>query len=155
MTQSVSRYSEPGKWEVLIPFEKVGEERNWLGIVDARQPGEYELRVTADHMVAQTTGRITIRAVVGAGARVILKGMIKIRKDAQQTDDFLELRALTLDKTARAIADPELEIEANNVKASHSASVGQVDEDQILYLMSRGLSRVLAQTEIVNGWLGV
>lgn len=155
MTKIVKRYNIPGKWEVFIPFEKEGEEIQWVGIVDAREPGEYELHVTADHKVRKTKGRITVRAVAGAGANVKVFGMIKIRKEAQETDDFLELRVLTLDKTARAVAEPELEIEANNVKASHAASVGQIDREQTLYLMSRGLSEERARDEIVVGWLGV
>lgn len=155
MNAILRKFISPGKWEVIIPFEKVGEEITWTGIIDAREPGEYELRVAADHRVAQTKGRITVRAVVGAGAHVKITGMIKIRKEAQETDDFLELRVLTLDKSARAVAEPELEIEANNVKASHAASVGQVDKEQILYLMSRGLSYDQTQVQIVEGWLGV
>ena len=155
MTRIVKKYSKPGKWEVVIPFEKEGERVEWMGIVDAREPGEYELRVMADHKAPQTQGRITVRAVVGAGAHVKITGIIKIRKIAQETDDFLELRVLTLDKTARAVVEPELEIEANNVKASHAASVGQVDKEQVLYLMSRGLSGERAREEIVRGFLGV
>lgn len=155
MKKIMKRYSKPGKWEIVIPFEKVGEEISWIAIVDGREPGEYELRVVADHRVAKTKGRITVKAVAGADAHIKITGMIKIRKEAQETDDFLELRVLTLDASARAVAEPELEIEANNVKASHAASVGQVDRDQILYLMSRGLSRDQAQEQIVSGWLGV
>jgi Fe-S cluster assembly scaffold protein SufB len=119
MKKIIKKYDQPGKWEVVIPFEKMGEEIVWVGIIDAREPGEYELRVVADHSVAGTKGRITVRAVAGAGAHVKITGMIKIRKEAQETDDFLELRDLTLDKTARAVAEPEMEIEANNLKASH------------------------------------
>lgn len=155
MKKILKRYDQPGKWEVTIPFEKVGEKINWLGILDARSPGEYELRVVADHQVEATTGRITVRAVVGKDANVKVFGMIKIRKEAQNTDDYLELRVLTLDKSSRAIAEPELEIEANNVKASHGASVGAVDKEQILYMMSRGLSQEMARDEVVHGWLGV
>lgn len=153
MNKIVKKYDKPGKWEVIIPFEKVGEEKEWVGIVDARESGEYELRVVADHRVAQTKGRITVRAVAGAGAHVQIMGMIKIRKEAQETDDYLELRVLTLDKSSRAVAEPELEIEANNVKASHGASVGPVDEQQVLYMMSRGLSKNQAKYEIVKGFL--
>lgn len=155
MTKVIKRYYKPGKWEVVIPFEKEGESIEWVGIVDAREPGEYELRVVADHMVVGTKGRITVRAVVGKDAHVKILGMIKIRKEAQDTDDYLELRVLTLDKTSRAIAEPELEIEANNVKASHGASVGPVDKEQLLYLKSRGLNEDLAVDQIINGWLGV
>lgn len=155
MKREVIKINKSGKLDFAVTFDQVGQEREWVGVVDARNPGEYELQVIADHKVEGTRGRITVRAVVGAGARVALRGMIKIRKEAQKTDDFLELRVLMIDETARAIAEPELEIEANNVKASHAASVGQIDQEQLLYLTSRGLTREMAQEQIVNGWLGV
>lgn len=149
----IFRFDKPGKYEVVIPFEKEGERKSWLGIVDGRGEGEYEVRVTAIHSAPGTSGRITVRGVAGAGASVKLYGMIKIKKEAQETDDYLELRVLTLDKSARAIAEPELEIEANNVKASHGASVGQIDKEQILYLMSRGMGKEVAEKIIVEGFL--
>lgn len=155
MTKIVKKYSEPGEWEVEIPFEEVGSEKEWIGIIDARKAGEYKLKVTANHKVLGTKGRITVRAVVGERAHVDIKGVVKIGKEAQRTDSFLELRALMLDKTARAIADPELEIEANNVKASHAASVGQLDPEQMLYLTSRGLNKEQARDQIAKGWLEV
>lgn len=155
MTKIVKMFDKPGKYEVVIPFKTRGESKTWVGVVDGRKPGEYELRVTADHRVAQTSGRIVVRGVAGPGSVIKLYGMIKIRKAAQQTDDFLELRVLTLDKTARAVAEPMLEIEANNVKASHAASVGSVDPEQLRYLMSRGLTVEQAQSEIATGWLRV
>lgn len=155
MNRIIKKYDKPGKYEVIIPFTKEGEEKSWVGIVDGREPGEYELRVVADHQARGTKGRITVRGVAGAHAVVKVYGMIKIRPLAQQTDNFLELRVLTLDKTAQAVAEPELEIEANEVKASHAASVGQVDAEQRLYLMSRGLTASQAESEIVGGWLSV
>lgn len=155
MTKIIKRYDKPGKWEVVIPFEKEGEAIEWTGIVDGRNPGIYELRVIAHHHVPSTKGRIIVRAVAGKDTIVKIYGLIKINKDAQDTNDFLELRVLTTDKTARAIAEPELEIEANNVKASHAASVGQIDIDQVTYLMSRGLSEDKSKAEIILGWLGV
>lgn len=155
MTLIMKRYDKPGKWEVVIPFEKVGESIEWTGVIDAREAGAYELRVVADHKVRATKGRITVKAVVGKDANVKVFGMIKIRKEAQETDNYLELRVLTLDSTSRAVAEPELEIEANNVKASHGASVGPVNKDQIQYLFSRGLNEQKAMELIVSGWLGV
>lgn len=155
MKRAVRKYDEPGLWEETLSFEQVGDSKEWIGVLDARSPGEYQLTIIADHLVELTQGKITIRAVVGKGANVMIKGVIRIRKGAQKTDNYLELRVLMLDKTSRAIAIPELEIEANDVKASHGASVGRIDKSQILYLASRGLSEMRAQEEIVNGWLKV
>jgi Fe-S cluster assembly protein SufB/Fe-S cluster assembly protein SufD len=155
MTKILKKYTKPGKWMIEIPFDTVGESKQWLGVIDARTPGVYELKVIANHSVQNTTGKVTVRAVAGKGSVVRIKGLIKISATAQETDDFLELRVLTLDKTVKATAEPELEIEANNVKASHSASVGQVEREQILYLMSRGLSEAQAIESIIEGWLSV
>ena len=155
MINVVKQYNQPGKWEVEIPLDKVGEEISWVGIIDAREPGEYKLQVVADHRAMGTKGRITVKAVVGANAKITIKGVIKIAKEAQETDAFLEIRVLLLDSTAYATADPELEIEANNVKASHAASIGQIDPEQVMYMMSRGLSEDKAKEESVKGWLGI
>lgn len=155
MKKLTNKYIKPGKWEVILPFDKEGMEREWLGIIDGREPGEYSLTVVAEHSVARTNGRVTIRAVCGENSVVKLKGIIRISKLAQGTDDFLELRVLTLGSRARAIAEPVLEIEANNVRASHGASVGGVDFEQVIYLEGRGLSKNEATKLIVDGWLGV
>jgi len=155
MINVVKQYNQPGKWEVEIPLDKVGEERSWVGIVDAREPGDYQLQVTSNHQVVGTKGKITVKAVVGAHAKLTIKGVIKIAKEAQETEAFLEMRVLLVDSTAYAKADPELEIEANNVKASHAASIGQIDPEQVMYLMSRGLSMEDAKSTIINGFLGV
>ena len=153
MTKIIKKYIEPGEWVVEIPLNKSGDDKEWVGIIDARTPGHYKLRVVTNHKALNTKGRITVRAVVGARANVDIRGVIKIQSEAQRTDSFLELRVLMLDAKATAIAEPELEIEANDVRASHAASVGQVDKEQILYLMSRGLSVDAAKEEIVNGFL--
>ena len=149
------KYNKPGKHEITIPFDKEGQEKAWLGVVDARAEGEYELEILAWHTVPSTGGRITVRGVVGKGASLTVRGMIKIEKQAQKIDDFLEIRILLLDPSARATAEPKLEIEADDVRASHAASVGKIDETQILYLASRGLSEKQAREEIVKGFLGV
>lgn len=151
--KTIQNYNKPGKYEVKIPFTKSGEKKEWVVFVDGRVAGEYELVVTAEHFVANTEGRITVRGVAGPSSNVKLFGLIKIAKEAQKTNDFLELRVLTLDPTSRGVAEPTLEIEANDVKASHAASVSGVDPEQLLYLMSRGLGRAEARGLIVEGFL--
>jgi|GEM_PF-1180122 len=146
-------FNQPGKWEERISFAKVGEEKEWVGVIDARSAGDYELVVTAEHKVENTKGKITVRVVVGEGARVRVKGKIRIEKKGQATEDFLELRALTLGQTAVVTLEPELEILANNVRASHVASSGPIDPEQLAYLQSKGLTIELAREEIIAGWI--
>lgn len=155
MKRLTKKYDRPGKWEVKIPFDREGEEMEWIGVIDARKAGDYELMVTAEHGEAKTKGKITVRVVVGVGARVRVRGRIRIEKKGRETEDFLELRALTLDQTAVVTLEPELEILANSVEASHAASTGPIDQEQLEYLQSKGLTEEQAKDEIVVGWLGV
>lgn len=143
----------PGRHQITIPFEKEGEEIEVLGIVKADRPGDYDVEVVVDHLVGKTFGRVSVKAIAKNGARVKLSGMIKIREGANGVDDFLELRCLILDEKSTATAEPKLEIEANEVKASHAATVSKIDEEQLFYLTSRGISRIESEEMIVSGFL--
>jgi len=143
----------PGRQNVELCLTKEGERLEWLGVIDAREPGEYELSLIMSHFVPSTFGRIVIKGVAENGARIKVKGIIRIKKQAQNTDSFLSMKILLVDKKSSAVAEPELEIEANQVKASHSASVGKIDEDQMFYLKSRGIDEKSAKEIIINGYL--
>ena len=145
--------NKPGKYEIKLQLTKEGEKLEWLGIIDARKAGEYELYLTMEHLVPNTFGRVTVRGVAENGARIRIKGLVKIEKEAQNTDSFLTMKILLLDKKSGATAEPELEILANRVKASHSASVGKIDEEELFYLKSRGINEQEAKKIIVNGFI--
>ncbi len=144
---------QPGEHKVYIPFETEGEEVEVVGLVRAVQAGEYNVDVVVDHIKGKSFGRVSVKAIAKNGARVKLSGMIKIREGANGVDDFLELRCLILDDKSTATAEPKLEIEANEVKASHAATVSKIDEEQLFYLSSRGIQRVESEEMIVNGFL--
>lgn len=152
-TQRVIVLDGPGRKELVVNFDKEGEEVEVLGLIIADQPGDYYLKVLVDHAVGKTFGRVMIRGIAKNGARIQVEGMIKIDKGADGVDDFLEMRLLLLDGKSQATAEPKLEIEANDVKASHAATVGRVDEEELFYLMSRGVSRERAEKLIVDGFL--
>jgi Fe-S cluster assembly protein SufB/Fe-S cluster assembly protein SufD len=78
--------------------------------------------------------------------------MIKIGKKAKNTSAYLAEHAMLLSPNARADAIPGLEIESDNVKATHSASVSQIDPEQLWYLTTRGLSRDEATKLIATGF---
>ena len=117
--------------------------------------GNQSFDVTSNliHNGQNTKGRVLVKSVMKDTSQSLFKGMIKINKQAQHTESFLAGHAILLDKGAKSDAIPGLEIEANEVKATHSASVAQIDQNQIFYLMCRGLSEELAKREIVNGFL--
>lgn len=98
-------------------------------------------------------GRVLVKSVMKDMSKSLFKGMIKIGKGAKGSESYLAGHSILLDKGAKSDAIPGLEIETNEVKATHSASVAQLDESQIFYLMSRGLNLESAKREIVNGFL--
>jgi Fe-S cluster assembly protein SufD len=145
--------NKPGEFNLVVPFEKEGGEMEILGIIEAREEGDYKVKVLADHKAKNTFGRVVIKGVAQNGARIKIDGMVKVEKGASLTNSFLEMRVLLLDKKSSAVAEPKLEIENNDVKASHAATVGKIDEDQIFYLKSRGLAEDEAKLIIVEGFL--
>jgi FeS assembly protein SufD len=105
------------------------------------------------HIGHNSRGRVMAKSVMKDASKSLFKGMIKIGKEAKSSESYLAGHAILLDRGAKSDAIPGLEIETNEVKATHSASVAQLDEMQIFYLMCRGLSREGAKREIVNGFL--
>ncbi|MPZ69608.1 MAG: Fe-S cluster assembly protein SufD, partial [Actinobacteria bacterium] len=81
-------------------------------------------------------------------------GLIKVAKGAQGTDAYQANRNLTLSEDSIARSIPQLEIEANEVRCTHGATVSPVEEEHLFYLMSRGIDRVTAQKLIVFGFFG-
>lgn len=96
---------------------------------------------------------IEIKVVVEEGGKLEAKGMLKIAKNVKGVDVFLRYKVLLLGKNSWATVIPELEIESNDVKAGHAASIGRIDEEQLFYLQSRGLSRQEAEKEIIKAFL--
>jgi Fe-S cluster assembly scaffold protein SufB len=114
----------------------------------------FDLTSYTRHIATDTTGDLLSKGVFQDRARGYFKGLIQIEKSATGTDSFLGEFAMLLTKRARSVAIPSLEIDQPNVRrASHSSSVGPIDESQTFYLMSRGLSRDVARKFIVLGFL--
>lgn len=117
--------------------------------------GDQSFDITSNllHYGESSRGRVLSKSVMKDNSKSLFKGMIKIGKEAKSTESYLAGHSILLDKGAKSDAIPGLEIETNEVRATHSASVAQIDENQIFYLMCRGLSREGAKREIVSGFL--
>ena len=105
------------------------------------------------HHGQYSRGRVLVKSVLKDTSKSLFKGMIKIGKDGKGAESYLAGHAILLDKGSKSDSIPGLEIETNEVKATHSASVAQIDENQIYYLSTRGLTREGAKREIVSGFL--
>lgn len=100
-----------------------------------------------------TSCLVNVKGVLFDKSRSNYLGKIVIEKGAQKTNTSLEDNILSIGEKTRNHAQPILEIKADDVKASHGATTGRIDEEQIYYLMTRGLSREEAQGVIIGGFL--
>jgi Fe-S cluster assembly protein SufD len=107
---------------------------------------------TQEHAAPDTTSDLAFKGVLDEHARAVWRGVIRVDRGAQKTDAYQENRNLLLSPDAQATPIPGLEIEANDVRCTHGATVGQVDPQQLFYLMSRGMSRADAQRAVVHGF---
>jgi Fe-S cluster assembly protein SufD len=104
------------------------------------------------HIAPNTTSDFAFKGALRDKARAVWRGMIRVEQDAQKTNAYQENRNLLLSPNAHADSIPGLEIEANDVRCTHGATVSQVDRDEIFYCMARGLSRGEAERLIVRGF---
>ncbi len=105
-----------------------------------------------EHIAPSTTSDFAFKGALRDDARAVWRGMIRVEKDAQKTNAYQENRNLLLSKTAHADSIPGLEILANDVRCTHGATLGQVDREQLFYLMARGLTLGEAERLIVRGF---
>ncbi len=117
---------------------------------DRRQ--HFHLHTLQRHLVDHTTSDLLIKGCLKDRARSVYQGLIQVSEGAQRTDAYQANRNLLLSDQARADSIPGLEILANDVRCTHGATIGHVDEEQMYYLMSRGLPRLEAQRLIVEGF---
>ena len=98
-----------------------------------------------DHLKPNGTSRQQHKCIVDGAAHAVFNGKVIVRPHAQRTDSSQSSRNLLLSKTAQVDTKPQLEIFADDVKCAHGATVGQLDQEEIFYLESRGLSEVAAR----------
>lgn len=123
-----------------------------VGVFFTDHNQRYAINSLSDHIGLSTNAETLVKGVLTDESRVEFDGMIRIRPKAQQTASFLSAHGLLLSKKARGEFIPGLEIAANEVSASHGATSGQIDEEQLFYLMVRGIPRPEAERIIVQGF---
>lgn len=124
-----------------------------LGLYFASGSEVLDFHTLQDHIAPHAGSDLLFRGVLKDQARTIFSGLIRVHEGAQKTDAYQKNNNLILSPQARADSIPNLEIAANDVRCSHGATAGKVAEDQLFYLMCRGLSRREAERLIVTGFL--
>jgi Fe-S cluster assembly protein SufD len=109
---------------------------------------------TIDHAQAHCPSHEIYKGILGGKARAVFNGKIIVRQDAQKTDAKQTNRALLLSDDASINTKPQLEIFADDVKCTHGAAIGQLDDDAIFYLRARGLTYFEARDMLIHAFAG-
>lgn len=150
-TQYVLDIAEGG-YEVDLVFTTPGVTAELIGVYALKDTQSLNLTTRAIHKVPHTSCVTKLKGVLYDTSVSEYIGKIEIQKKAQHTSSFLEDNVLVLGIGTKNRSDPILEIHADDVKASHGATTGRINKDQIYYLQSRGLSKQEAEDFIVEGF---
>jgi len=145
--------SELSRYKIDYHLNGSGASANDSEVIFGNNEQSFDIQTDVNHEAPATEGRVVEKSILRNKAKSLFKGMIRIKENAAKSNSFLSGRSILLDKDAKSDAIPGLEIFTNDVKATHSASVAQIDEEQIFYLKTRCLSHEEAERTIVEGFL--
>ncbi len=123
------------------------------GIMNLNEKKHHEIKSKINHIAENTKSYQLIKSVLSEKSKGIYQGKIFVDSKAQKTDGYQLSKALLLSKDTEFDAKPELEIYADDVKCSHGSTSGNLDENAIFYLMTRGIKRDDAKKLLINGFL--
>jgi Fe-S cluster assembly protein SufD len=145
-----SRYS---RFESLSRLIGDGGRSDLLAVAVAKQQQEFDARTLQDHVSPHTASDLLYKNALDDRARTIFGGLIRVEPHAHFTDAYQKVRNLLLSDDAEANSMPGLEILADNVRCTHGATSGQINEDELFYLRTRGIPTKVAQRLLVTGFL--
>jgi Fe-S cluster assembly scaffold protein SufB len=139
--------------ECRVVLEGDGSEASVVGVFLGRGSYKYKNYVTVVHKGENTKADVYARGVVLDESRVDFSGMLRVEHGAKGTSTYFNAQFMVLSPKAGAHTFPGLEIHENDIsKGGHAATVAQVRDEDIFYLMSRGLSRYMARDLMVKGF---
>jgi len=125
-----------------------------LSINPASGSREIDQRTFQDHFAPRATSDLLYHNSLADSSRTIFAGLIKVEENAHETDAYQKVRNLMLSDEAEANSMPGLEILADNVRCTHGATSGELNEDELFYMMARGIPPKRAAQLIVRGFFG-
>lgn len=135
---------------VCLTGELAGTKMSGISLL---REGHAESATCVSHKVPHTTSRQIFKTVLDGHARGVFQGKIFVAPEAQKTDGYQLSRALLLSDQAEMDAKPELEIYADDVKCSHGSAMGDLDEQELFYLRSRGIDEPTARALLIEAFL--
>ena len=144
-----------GAWEKSyfeVEMEGEGSEFRAGGLCIGNRSQHFDVQTLQDHMARGAVSDLLYRAAVAGHSRSVFAGLIRVEEGAQKTNAYVQNRNLLLSPTAKADSNPTLEILANDVRCTHGTAAGRIDEEQLFYCQSRGVTREEARRVVVEGF---
>jgi len=140
------------KNDVEVELLGQGAESDMLGLVFADGEQQFDYHTLQGHRSPDTRSDLLYKSALNGASHSLYTGIIIIDRGAQRSDAYQANRNLLLSEHARADTEPKLEIEADDVRCTHGATVGPIDDEQLFYLASRGLDPEVGSRLIVEGF---
>jgi Fe-S cluster assembly protein SufD len=129
-----------------------GTNANLLGFFFGDGDQHFDQHTFQNHIIGNSASDLLYKGALKDKARSAFRGLIRVNPNAQRSDAYQANRNILLSDTSHADSIPELEIEANDVRCTHGATIGPIDPEQIFYLQARGIAQVQAEQLIVEGF---
>ncbi len=143
-----------GRADVQCRLRAPGSHVDMLGLYIADGTQHFDHQTLQDHIAPHASSNLLFKGALNDQGRSVFRGLIRVHPKAQRTDAYQTNRNLILSDKARADSLPNLEIQADDVRCSHAATVGQLDEEEVFYLLSRGIPKTEAVRLVVFGFFG-
>ena len=138
--------------DVAVELEAPGAESDMLGLVFGEGQQQFDFHTLQGHRSHDTRSDLLYKSALDDNSHSSYTGVITIDRGAQRSDAYQANRNIMLSDGARADTEPMLEIEADDVRCTHGATVGPIDEETLFYVASRGMSPDNAARLIVEGF---
>ncbi|HSK70997.1 MAG TPA: Fe-S cluster assembly protein SufD [Pyrinomonadaceae bacterium] len=149
---NISLGARLSRHDVGVKFQTEGGEAFVDGLYMIAEDQHHDTHSVIDHALPNCVSHQTYKGIVDEKARAVFNGKVFVREDARGTDAQQSNKNLLLSNDARVDTKPQLEIFNDDVKCSHGATVGQLEEEELFYLLSRGLNEDLARNLLTYGF---
>ena len=142
-----------GDLDLEIQIAKPGVDAKVYGVLIGQRDHLFNINITSNHMSESTKSRVHLKTICFDNSKINFSGMIKINKKAQLSDAYLQNDNIIVGENAVVNSSPQLEIEADDVKASHGVTIKTLDDVSMYYLQSRGLVAKEAENLLLQGFI--
>jgi Fe-S cluster assembly protein SufD len=140
--------------DLFVPrHEGVGGEVDATSLVRGTNRQRFDMKHEIIHAAPRTVSNLRVGSVLSGDAKAIVRGLVRVEKNAPGCVSRQKEETLLLSDSAEIDAVPMLEIENQDVRCSHAATVGRIDEEKMFYLMSRGLDRSSAEAMLIDAFI--